>query len=94
MTWTSIVAKPAQKQLERVPGSDRARIVQAFEAMRRNPFEGDVAQLRNRPANFRRRVGAWRIFFDLDPDAWRIDGWRSCVGDRRRTGAADQLAII
>jgi mRNA-degrading endonuclease RelE of RelBE toxin-antitoxin system len=39
----------------------------------RNPFEGDIARLKNRPANFRRRAGAWRIFFDLDPEAQRID---------------------
>ena len=61
MTWTLIVAKPAQKQLERVPWADQARLVQALESMRRNPFEGDVAQLKNQLANFRRRVGPWRI---------------------------------
>ncbi len=41
--------------------------------MQRNPFEGDVAQLKDQPAYFRRQVGAWRIFFDLDPDAGRIE---------------------
>jgi mRNA-degrading endonuclease RelE of RelBE toxin-antitoxin system len=63
MTSTLIVAKPAQKQLERVPGADLTRLVQALHGMRRNPFEGDAARLKNKPANFRRRVGAWRILF-------------------------------
>jgi mRNA-degrading endonuclease RelE of RelBE toxin-antitoxin system len=40
--------------------------------MRRNPFEGDVAQLKSQPANFRRRIGVFRIFFGLDPDARQI----------------------
>jgi hypothetical protein len=35
--------------------------------MRRNPFEGDVAQLKSQPANFRRRI------FGLDPDARQIE---------------------
>jgi mRNA-degrading endonuclease RelE of RelBE toxin-antitoxin system/predicted transcriptional regulator len=63
MTSTLIVAKPAQKQLERVPRADLTRLVQALHGMRRNPFEGDAARLKNKPANFRRRVGAWRILF-------------------------------
>ncbi len=73
MTWTLIVAKPAQRQLERAPRADRARLLEAIQAMRRNPFEGDIARLKNQPASFRRRTGAWRIFFDLDPDARRIE---------------------
>jgi mRNA interferase RelE/StbE len=73
MTWTLIVAKPAQRQLERVPRADQARLVEAFQAMRRDPFAGDIARLTNQPANFRRRMGAWRIFFDLDPAARRIE---------------------
>jgi mRNA interferase RelE/StbE len=73
MTWTLIIAKPAQRQLERVPRADQTRLLDTFEAMRRNPFDGDIAQLKNQPANFRRRVGAWRIFFDLDHDERRIE---------------------
>ncbi len=49
--------------LERVPRADLTRLVQALHGMRRNPFEGDAARLKNKPASFRRRVGAWRILF-------------------------------
>ncbi|MGH7150591.1 MAG: type II toxin-antitoxin system RelE family toxin [Planctomycetota bacterium] len=31
-----------------------------------DPLAGDVQPLKNQPAAFRRRVGDWRIFFDLD----------------------------
>jgi mRNA-degrading endonuclease RelE of RelBE toxin-antitoxin system len=34
--------------------------------MRQNPFAGDVLPLTGQPGSFRRRVGNWRIFFDLD----------------------------
>jgi mRNA-degrading endonuclease RelE of RelBE toxin-antitoxin system len=33
-----------------------------------DPFAGDVERLRNQPSAFRRRVGDWRIFFDVEPD--------------------------
>ena len=37
--------------------------------MEQDPFAGDVATLKNERAAFRRRVGDWRIFFDVDPTA-------------------------
>jgi len=40
--------------------------------MRDDPFRGDVVPLRHQPAAFRRRVGAWRIFFDVDRERARI----------------------
>ncbi|MBI4589624.1 MAG: hypothetical protein HY725_12365 [Candidatus Rokubacteria bacterium] len=33
--------------------------------MESDPFGGDVERLRNQPTTFRRRVGDWRIFFDV-----------------------------
>lgn len=33
--------------------------------MRLDPFAGDVARLKNERTAFRRRVGDWRIFFDV-----------------------------
>ena len=35
--------------------------------MRRDPLSGDVTRLTNHPVSFRRRVGNYRILFDLDP---------------------------
>jgi len=33
--------------------------------MARDPFAGDVQRLKDQPTAFRRRVGDWRIFFDV-----------------------------
>jgi len=33
-----------------------------------DPFTGDVERLKDERAAFRRRVGDWRIFFDVDPE--------------------------
>jgi len=49
--------------------------------MRDDPLSGDIARLKNQPAAWRRRVGVWRIFFDLDPHLRVVD----VVDIRRRT---------
>ena len=33
-----------------------------------DPLAGDVVRLRRQPAAFRRRIGDWRIFFDIYPE--------------------------
>jgi mRNA-degrading endonuclease RelE of RelBE toxin-antitoxin system len=80
MGWDVRVAQRARKALERAPRKDRQRIAAALDAMRENPFGGDIARLQNQPAAWRRRVGAWRIFFDLDMEQHIVD----IVDARRR----------
>jgi mRNA-degrading endonuclease RelE of RelBE toxin-antitoxin system len=49
--------------------------------MQVDPFGGDIARLENQPASWRRRVGNYRIFFDVHPDQMVVDILRI----RRRT---------
>lgn len=67
MEWTVVLAGPARKSLRRIPAGDRTRILAALGEMQQNPFQGDVKKLRGLPG-FRRRVGDWRIFFELVPE--------------------------
>jgi mRNA-degrading endonuclease RelE of RelBE toxin-antitoxin system len=64
MEWTVLLAGPARKSLDRVPASDRKRILIAPDEMRQGPFRGDVRKLQGLPG-LRRRVGNWRIFFEI-----------------------------
>ena len=68
MSWDLHVARSAEKELSRVPSKDRERILAALQAMRDDAFTGDIARLENQATAWRRRVGDWRIFFDLYPD--------------------------
>ena len=61
MRWTILVARPAQKQLEKVPAKDRRRIVDAIQRMAEDPLHGDVLKLEGETARWRRRVGNYRI---------------------------------
>jgi mRNA-degrading endonuclease RelE of RelBE toxin-antitoxin system len=63
MHWTLLVAKPAKKDLEKIPDRDQVRIEHALESLQRDPFSGDIKRLR--PSGWRRRVGNYRVFYDL-----------------------------
>jgi mRNA-degrading endonuclease RelE of RelBE toxin-antitoxin system len=63
MSWTVIVAKPAQKAVAKFPVKDQVKILAAIEAMADGPFVGDVTKLEGENRRWRRRVGNYRIFF-------------------------------
>ena len=67
MEWTVVLAGPAQKSLKRIPTGDRTRILAALGEMQRDPFQGDIRKLQGL-SGFRRRVGNWRVFFDIVPE--------------------------
>ncbi len=64
MEWTVVLAGPARKSLKRVPASDKARILSALAEMQEDPLQGDIRKLQGLPG-FRRRVGNWRILFEV-----------------------------
>ena len=66
MNWNLLVTGLAQKQLRRIPGKDRERVKAALLAIEDEPFSGDLVRLRAQPAAWRRRVGSYRILFDVD----------------------------
>ena len=66
MKWNLLVTGPAQKQLRRIPERDRERVKTALLAIEDEPFSGDLVRLRAQPAAWRRRVGSYRILFDVD----------------------------
>jgi mRNA interferase RelE/StbE len=65
MTWGLVIGSRAQRQLRRLSTGDRDLISQAFAEMCKNPFEGDVKFLHGLDGALRRRVGDWRILFEL-----------------------------
>ena len=67
-----VLTKPAQKSLDRVPSFDRARIIAALEGMEDAPLLGDVRKLYGGREGFRKRVGNWRVFFDLYSSEGRV----------------------
>lgn len=67
MKWNLVVTGSAQKELRKLPRKDRERAQAALLDMRDDPFRGDITRLRGETAAWRRRVGNYRILFDVDP---------------------------
>jgi mRNA-degrading endonuclease RelE of RelBE toxin-antitoxin system len=64
MEWTVVLAGPARKSLKRIPAGDKTRILAALAEIQQDPFQGDIRKLQGL-AGFRRRVGNWRILFEV-----------------------------
>lgn len=67
MEWTVVLAGPARKSLKPIPAGDKSRILTTLAEMQQNPFQGDIRKLQGLPG-FRRRVGDWRILFEVIPE--------------------------
>ena len=68
MTWGLVITKPAVRNLDEVPRADVEHINAAFEEMRADPYGGDIKFLKGTKRTLRRRVGSWRILFDVNAD--------------------------
>ena len=66
MKWELLLAGSARKALKRMPAADQRRVLAALDAMEHDPFSGDLVRLKAQPVAWRRRVGNWRILFDVD----------------------------
>ena len=73
MIWTLRIADRAAKQLARLPTKDRQRVAAALRAMRSDTFGGDIQRLRGQESTWRRRVGGYRIVYDLDLEHGTMD---------------------
>ena len=65
MTWNLNITGPAQKDFQKLPQKDQARVKVTLIAMRTDPFQGDIKRLKGQPTAWRRRVGNYRIIYDL-----------------------------
>lgn len=81
MNWKLLVGKNARKELARLPNREQLRIEADMDAMEADPFSGDIKRLR--PAGWRRRLGNYRIFYDLNVDKRLI----MVTSIKRRTSA-------
>lgn len=65
MDWDVQLVGPAQKDFQKLPAKDQSRVKTALLAMRKDPFQGDIQRLKGQPSAWRRRVGNYRIIYDL-----------------------------
>jgi mRNA-degrading endonuclease RelE of RelBE toxin-antitoxin system len=69
MPWDFLLANKAQRAFRSMPAKDQARINKALNEMKDDPLSGDIVSLKGEyQGQFRRRVGSWRVIFELDPE--------------------------
>ncbi|MGB9256885.1 MAG: type II toxin-antitoxin system RelE/ParE family toxin [Candidatus Korobacteraceae bacterium] len=70
MVEYAVEVKPsARKELESLPDSMLARVVQRLESLRRNPKPAGVKKLKGYKDQWRIRVGDWRVLYIIDDEA-------------------------
>ena len=66
MSWVLIINSAAKKQLNRISEYYFAAVTQAINELKVNPFAGDIEKMEGESNVWRRRVGSYRIFYELD----------------------------
>ncbi len=68
MKWVLVIANRARRTKRDMPRADAEQIDAAYVEMRKDPYSGDIKFLKGTDRALRRRVGAWRIMFDVYED--------------------------
>jgi mRNA-degrading endonuclease RelE of RelBE toxin-antitoxin system len=55
-----------------MPAADRRRALAVLDAMEQDPFSSDIIRVKGHPVAWRRRVGDWRILFDIEAEKRRV----------------------
>lgn len=65
MVWELRIDQMVFRWLRKIPAKDARRIFFVMTQMAANPYAGDIEKIRGQNDVWRRRVGTWRIFFEV-----------------------------
>lgn len=68
MNWIIKIANTARKNFKRFPIKDKQRIESVLHELIFNPYSGDIEKMEDKDNSWRRRVGSYRIFYDIDKE--------------------------
>lgn len=72
--YQAIFARRAEKSFLNLPDKEARRIKEAIEKLKQQPRIRGTIKLENAPvASYRYRVGDFRILFDIDDEAKRVE---------------------
>ena len=66
-SWVLRVRTRIWKDIAVFPKKDRERLSQIIEGLAQNPYAGDIEKMGGEKNTWRRRVGVFRIFYELFP---------------------------
>ena len=68
MNWSLILSNQTSRTIRRAPRSERDQLRAALRLLSGDPYSGDIKLLKGSSGTLRRRVGNWRILYELDAD--------------------------
>jgi mRNA-degrading endonuclease RelE of RelBE toxin-antitoxin system len=68
MSWGLVITSPAERVFRRLAKPERRQIDAVFSQMCDSPYHGDIRFLKGSNGGLRRRVGDWRIFYELESE--------------------------
>ncbi len=82
MAWRLRITRRAEREMDRIPDRDAAAIRTAIERLAANPGATDIKKLSGHDAEWRIRVGRWRVILAFDNSAGLITVERVVPRDR------------
>ena len=73
VNWRVDVDPFILKTLKRIPRKDADKIANAIEELAHNPYFGDTHKLAGQKDAWRRRIGSYRLIYDISPEEKRVD---------------------
>lgn len=73
MRWEIKIARRALKEIKRIPKKDAERLLFVLEGLIENPYQGDIEKIRGEDNIWRRRVGNYRILYQILPEQKYIE---------------------
>ncbi len=65
MNWQLLIDRDAEKQLKKIPQKDAERIKIIIKSLDVDPYRGDIEKMEGKGGIWRRRVGSYRILFEI-----------------------------
>lgn len=63
--WVLQTDRSVYKFLAKIPKADAEHILEVMESLGGNPFFGDIQKMKGEENSWRRRVGNYRIFYEI-----------------------------
>ncbi|HYA49153.1 MAG TPA: type II toxin-antitoxin system RelE/ParE family toxin [Burkholderiales bacterium] len=67
------IANQARRTIETLDPGTQDRILEKIESLETDPFSGDIKKIRAKRDIYRARLGAFRIYFRINPIKGEID---------------------
>ncbi|HCM43580.1 MAG: hypothetical protein UY39_C0023G0004 [Candidatus Kaiserbacteria bacterium GW2011_GWC2_49_12] len=64
--WRLEIDPRVWKELAKIPGKDRLTVISVIESFSVNPYFGDIRKLKSKGDTWRRRVGSYRVYYELN----------------------------